>query len=110
LNNLFFKDIINEKDQNLRRNDQEIETLSFLNNQLKSRLEVLKQELNDMETHTKLKKSNSNKISQFYAHNDSVLAQELEQKIKQYETIQRRVSFILSGKLIILCCCCRSMN
>ncbi len=55
-----------------------------------------------MEIHTKLKKNNSNKTSQFYAYNDSVLAQELEQKIKQYETIQRRVSFILSNKLISL--------
>jgi hypothetical protein len=62
-----------------------------------------------MEIHTKLKKNNSNKTSQFHAYNDSVLAQELEQKIKQYETIQRRVSFILSNKLISLYCR-RSMN
>ncbi|CAF1032031.1 unnamed protein product [Rotaria sordida] len=55
---------INKKDQNLRRNAQEIETLSFLNTQLKSRLEILQQELNDIETHIKLKKSNSNKLSQ----------------------------------------------
>ncbi|CAF2503635.1 unnamed protein product [Rotaria sp. Silwood2] len=82
---------INKKDQNLRRNVQEIETLSFLNTQLKSRLEILQQELNEIETHAKLKKSNSNKILQAHAFNDNVLAQELEQKIKQYETIQRRV-------------------
>ncbi|CAF0987223.1 unnamed protein product [Rotaria sordida] len=82
---------INKKDQNLRRNAQEIETLSFLNTQLKSRLEILQQELNDIETHIKLKKSNSNKLSQANPFNDNVLAQELEQKIKQYETIQRRV-------------------
>ena len=89
----FFKENLNQKDQNLRRNGQEIETLSFLNNQLKSRLEVLQQELNDMEINPKLKKTNSNKTPPFHAYNDNVLAQELEQKIKQYETIQRRVSF-----------------
>jgi hypothetical protein len=90
---LFFKENINQKDQNLRRNTQEIETLSFLNTQLTSRLEVLQQELNEVEIHTKFKKTNSNKTSQFHAYDDNVLAQELEQKIKQYETIQRRVSF-----------------
>ncbi|CAF4685473.1 unnamed protein product [Rotaria sp. Silwood1] len=82
---------INKKDQNLRRNTQEIETLSFLNTQLKSRLEILQQELNEIETNTKLKKSNSSKTLQANPFNDNVLAQELELKIKQYETIQRRI-------------------
>jgi hypothetical protein len=89
---LFLKENINQKDQNLRRNAQEIETLSFLNTQLKSRLEILQQELNEIETHTKLKKTHTNKTSHHNSLNDNVLAQELEQKIKQYETIQRRVS------------------
>ncbi|CAF1535021.1 unnamed protein product [Rotaria magnacalcarata] len=82
---------INKKDQNLRRNGQEIETLSFLNTQLKSRLEILQQELNEFDANAKLKKSNSNKTLQVNPFNDNVLALELEQKIKQYETIQRRV-------------------
>ncbi len=81
----------NRKDQNLRRNVQEIETLTFLNTQLKSRLEILQHELNDFETHTKLKKTNSNKVVQSNNFNDNVLAQELEQKIQQYEAIHRRV-------------------
>lgn len=100
----FSKDDVNKKDQNLRRNTQEIETLSFLNTQLKSRLEILQQELHDLEGNTKLKKTNSNKTSQINPFNDSILAQELEQKIKQYETIQRRVSlfFFYSGFLISL--------
>jgi hypothetical protein len=87
-----FKEDINRKDQNLRRNAQEIETLSFLNTQLKSRLEILQQELNEIETHTKVKKTNSNRLSQVNSIKDDVLAQELEQKIKQYETVHRRVS------------------
>ncbi len=95
------KETINQKDQNLRRNAQEIETLSFLNTQLKSRLEILQQELNEIEAHTKLKKTNSNKISHMNSFNDSVLAQELEQKIKQYETIQRRVSFFFDLTIFI---------
>ncbi|CAF1431644.1 unnamed protein product [Adineta steineri] len=84
---------VNRRDQNLRRNGQEIETLSFLNTQLQSRLEILQQELNDFGSHSKLKKSNSNKNFQSSNNpfNDNVLAQELEQKIKQYETIHRRV-------------------
>ena len=44
-----------------------------------------------METHTKTKKSNTNKFSHANSFNESVIAQELEQKIKQYENIQRRV-------------------
>jgi len=95
------KETVNQKDQNLRRNAQEIETLSFLNTQLKSRLEILQQELNEIEAHTKLKKTNSNKISHMNSFNDSVLAQELEQKIKQYETIQRRVSFFFDLTIFI---------
>ena len=87
-----FKDEINKKDQDLRRNSQEIEALSFLNTQLKSRLEILQQELNEIEKRTKFKKANTNKISSANSFTDNVLAQELEQKIKQYETIQRRVS------------------
>lgn len=85
------KEDINRKDQNLRRNTQEIETLTFLNTQLTSRLEVLQQQLNEYETPTKLKKSNSNKLLHNNPVYDNVLAQELEQKIKQYETIHRRV-------------------
>lgn len=85
------KDDLNQKDQNLRRNVQEIETLSFLNTQLKSRLEILQQELNDFEANSKLKKSNNNKFSHSNTFNDSVLAQELELKIQQYENIQRRI-------------------
>ncbi len=85
------KEDTNRKDQDLRRNVQEIETLTFLNAQLKSRLEILQHELNDFETHTKLKKTNSNKVVQSNTFNDNVLAQELEQKIQQYEAIHRRV-------------------
>jgi excinuclease UvrABC helicase subunit UvrB len=91
----FSKEDINRKDQNLRRNGQEIETLSFLNTQLQSRLEILQQELHDYETHSKLKKTNSNKTAQVNPFNDNVLAQELEQKIKQYEAMHRRVRLLL---------------
>lgn len=58
-------------------------------------MEVLQQELNEIESHGKLKRTNSNKTSQSHSFNHEVLAQELELKIKQYETIQRRVSSIL---------------
>jgi len=89
---------VNQKDQNLRRNAQEIETLSFLNTQLKSRLEILQQELNEFEANSKSKKSNSNKPSNLHTFNDNVLAQELELKIQQYENIQRRVKPIFEQK------------
>lgn len=98
---MFLKETLNQKDQNLRRNAQEIETLSFLNTQLKSRLEILQQELNEIEIHTKLKKANSNKLTHTNSLNDNVLAQELEQKIKQYETIQRTVCFFFIFQRIL---------
>lgn len=86
---------INRKDQNLRRNAQEIETLSFLNTQLKSRLEILQYELNENENSSKSKKTNSLRPggTNTTSHQDEVLAQELLSKIQQYEAMHRRVRF-----------------
>lgn len=89
---LSFQEEINQKDQNLRRNAQEIETLTFLNSQLKTRFESLQKELQEHENHGKSKKPNSNsKQSTFVSYHDDVLSQELESKIKQCETMHRRV-------------------
>ncbi|CAF1647313.1 unnamed protein product, partial [Didymodactylos carnosus] len=85
---------LNQKDQNLRRNTQEIETISFLNNQLRSRLEILQQELNDIELQSKLKKNKQQKRDLSFNDNrhsnDDVLMQELENKIKDYEILHRK--------------------
>ena len=103
----FFKEDVNQKDQNLRRNAQEIETLSFFNTQLKSRLEILQQELNETGSNGKSKKgtatnTSTSKSSTFHSYHDDVLAQELEQKIQQYETMHRRVCANVSLLLLRL--------
>ncbi|CAF1550876.1 unnamed protein product, partial [Adineta ricciae] len=86
-----FQEEINRRDQNIRRNGQEIETLTFLNTQLQSRLEVLQQELKEYESHSKLKKTSSNKAVANHSFSNNILAQELELKIQQFEAMHRRV-------------------
>lgn len=85
---------INRKDQNLRRNAQEIETLSFLNTQLKSRLEILQHELTKNENSSKSKKTNSLRAGGTNTNSpqDEVLYQELLSKIQQYESMHRRAN------------------
>ena len=41
----FFQDSVKEKDQTIRKYEQEIESLTFRNKQLTSRVEVLQREL-----------------------------------------------------------------
>lgn len=69
--------------------------MTFLNTQLKSRLELLQRELQESEHQQKSKKSHGHRTGNFTSYQDDVLAQELLIKIQQYEAMNRRVRLFL---------------
>lgn len=75
---LELKEVIKEQEQKIRKHDQEMDSLTFRNEQLTKRITVLQQEL---QTNSRGKKSKNKSLDNAPLANFSVLDEELHKKI-----------------------------
>lgn len=93
------KDIVKECEQKIRKHDQEMESLTFRNDQLTKRISVLQQELLS-NNHSKKTKG---KLVETITHpNLSVLDEELHKKIIENAQLISLVSLIETNNTIYL--------
>ncbi|XP_041351429.1 protein phosphatase 1 regulatory subunit 21-like [Gigantopelta aegis] len=87
------KDLIKERDQSVRKYEQEVDSLSFRNQQLTKRVLFLQDELEHTESSKKKNKHKDNEVSR---HDDasqanSVLSEELHSKIEENALLHKKV-------------------
>ncbi|XP_064622377.1 protein phosphatase 1 regulatory subunit 21-like [Lineus longissimus] len=86
------KDGIKQKDQTIRKYEQEIDSLSFRNQQLSKRVVVLQEELDETEAKGKKNKyKNSDPPPTNYPSTSSVIGEELQSKIEENARLHKQV-------------------
>ncbi|XP_013411783.1 protein phosphatase 1 regulatory subunit 21 [Lingula anatina] len=86
-----FKEAIKEKEQSIRKFEQEIDSLVFRNQQLTKRVEILQSELVDAEAKDKKSKNKHNDVSLSTSPRSSAIGEELKQKIEENERLHKQV-------------------
>ncbi|KAF6723742.1 Protein phosphatase 1 regulatory subunit 21 [Oryzias melastigma] len=87
-NSATLKEQLKQRDQSLRRQEQEMDSLSFRNQQLAKRVELLQEELTASETKGKKgKQSKADSPSQHGLQTQSVFNEDLQKKIEENERL-----------------------
>uniref|UniRef100_A0A3P9L855 Protein phosphatase 1 regulatory subunit 21 n=1 Tax=Oryzias latipes TaxID=8090 RepID=A0A3P9L855_ORYLA len=86
-NSATLKEQLKQRDQSLRRQEQEMDSLSFRNQQLAKRVELLQEELTASETKGKKGKSKGDSPSQHGLQTQSVFDEDLQKKIEENERL-----------------------
>uniref|UniRef100_H2M5Q3 Protein phosphatase 1 regulatory subunit 21 n=1 Tax=Oryzias latipes TaxID=8090 RepID=H2M5Q3_ORYLA len=86
-NSTTLKEQLKQRDQSLRRQEQEMDSLSFRNQQLAKRVELLQEELVASETKGKKGKSKGDSPSQHGLQTQSVFDEDLQKKIEENERL-----------------------
>ncbi|CAL8257638.1 unnamed protein product [Lota lota] len=86
-NSASLKDQLKQRDQSLRKVEQEMDSLSFRNQQLAKRVELLQEELVTSEAKSKKGKSKGDSPSQQGLQTQSVFDEDLQKKIQENERL-----------------------
>uniref|UniRef100_A0A8C9WYF3 Protein phosphatase 1 regulatory subunit 21 n=1 Tax=Sander lucioperca TaxID=283035 RepID=A0A8C9WYF3_SANLU len=86
-NSASFKEQLKQRDQSLRKQEQEMDSLSFRNQQLAKRVELLQEELAVSEAKGKKGKSKADSPSQHGLETQSVFDEDLQKKIEENERL-----------------------
>uniref|UniRef100_A0A3Q3MMY2 Protein phosphatase 1 regulatory subunit 21 n=1 Tax=Labrus bergylta TaxID=56723 RepID=A0A3Q3MMY2_9LABR len=86
-NSASLKDQLKQRDQSLRKQEQEMDSLSFRNQQLAKRVELLQEELAASESKGKKGKSKGDSPSQHGLQTQSVFNEDLQKKIEENERL-----------------------
>ncbi|XP_011503615.1 PREDICTED: myosin heavy chain, clone 203 [Ceratosolen solmsi marchali] len=92
--NTELKEQLKEKEVELRRAEQELDSLSFRNQQLTKRVTVLQEDLDKIQTKTKKGKSKGieNKFDQFSSTSNDILDEEFQKKIVENALLLSQIS------------------
>uniref|UniRef100_A0A3B5BJ21 Protein phosphatase 1 regulatory subunit 21 n=1 Tax=Stegastes partitus TaxID=144197 RepID=A0A3B5BJ21_9TELE len=86
-NSVSLKEQLKQRDQSLRKQEQEMDSLSFRNQQLAKRVELLQEELAASEAKGKKGKSKGDSPSQHGLQTQSVFDEDLQKKIEENERL-----------------------
>ncbi|XP_030604420.1 protein phosphatase 1 regulatory subunit 21 [Archocentrus centrarchus] len=86
-NSASLKEQLKQRDQSLRKQEQEMDSLSFRNQQLAKRVELLQEELSTCEAKSKKGKSKGDSPSQHGLQTQSVFDEDLQKKIEENERL-----------------------
>uniref|UniRef100_A0A1A7XJT3 Protein phosphatase 1 regulatory subunit 21 n=1 Tax=Iconisemion striatum TaxID=60296 RepID=A0A1A7XJT3_9TELE len=86
-NSASLKDQLKQRDQSLRKQEQEMDSLSFRNQQLAKRVELLQEELAACEAKGKKGKNKGDSPSQHGLQTQSVFNEDLQKKIEENERL-----------------------
>ncbi|KAM8859089.1 protein phosphatase 1 regulatory subunit 21 isoform 1-T1 [Spinachia spinachia] len=86
-NSASFKEQLKQRDQSLRKQEQEMDSLSFRNQQLAKRVELLQEELAVREAKGKKGKSKADSPSQHSLDTQRVFDEDLQKKIEENERL-----------------------
>ncbi|KAM9726654.1 protein phosphatase 1 regulatory subunit 21 [Menidia menidia] len=86
-NSVSLKEQLKQRDQSLRKQEQEMDSLSFRNQQLAKRVELLQEELATSEAKGKKGKSKGDSPSQHGIQTQSVFDEDLQKKIEENERL-----------------------
>ncbi|KAK5622151.1 hypothetical protein CRENBAI_009319 [Crenichthys baileyi] len=86
-NSASLKDQLKQRDQSLRKQEQEMDSLSFRNQQLAKRVELLQEELAASEVRSKKGKGKGDSPSQQGLQTQSVFNEDLQKKIEENERL-----------------------
>ncbi|XP_070771795.1 protein phosphatase 1 regulatory subunit 21 isoform X3 [Enoplosus armatus] len=86
-NSVSLKEQLKQRDQSLRKQEQEMDSLSFRNQQLAKRVELLQEELAVSEAKGKKGKSKGDSPSQHGLETQSVFDEDLQKKIEENERL-----------------------
>ncbi|XP_061693884.1 protein phosphatase 1 regulatory subunit 21 isoform X2 [Syngnathoides biaculeatus] len=86
-NSASFKEQLKQRDQSLRKQDQEMDSLSFRNQQLAKRVELLQEELAASEAKGKKWKNKGDSPSHHTVRTQSVFDEDLQKKIEENERL-----------------------
>ncbi|XP_035027781.1 protein phosphatase 1 regulatory subunit 21 isoform X2 [Hippoglossus stenolepis] len=86
-NSVSLKEQLKQRDQSLRKQEQEMDSLSFRNQQLAKRVELLQEELATSESKGKKGKSKGDSPSQHGLQTQSVFDEDLQKKIEENERL-----------------------
>ncbi|XP_065168701.1 protein phosphatase 1 regulatory subunit 21 [Atheta coriaria] len=78
---LNYKDVVKEQEQKIRKHDQEMESLTFRNEQLRKRVLILQQELQNVNTPSKKGKTKNSVTDSPNHSNYSIIDEELQKRI-----------------------------
>lgn len=95
-NSASFKEQLKQRDQSLRKQEQEMDSLSFRNQQLAKRVELLQEELAVSEAKGKKGKSKADSPSQHGLETQSVFDEDLQKKIEENERLH--IQFYEAGE------------
>ncbi|CAL8359520.1 unnamed protein product [Boreogadus saida] len=95
-NSASLKDQLKQRDQSLRKVEQEMDSLSFRNQQLAKRVELLQEELVTSESKSKKGKSKGDSPSQQGLQTQSVFDEDLQKKIQENERLH--IQFYEAGE------------
>uniref|UniRef100_A0A4W3GS83 Protein phosphatase 1 regulatory subunit 21 n=1 Tax=Callorhinchus milii TaxID=7868 RepID=A0A4W3GS83_CALMI len=85
------KEELKMKDQSVRKLQQEMDSLTFRNQQLAKRVELLQEELVNSETKGKKNKKSNDSPSQLRQQRQSVFDEDLQNKIEENERLHKQV-------------------
>jgi protein phosphatase 1 regulatory subunit 21 len=85
------KDVVKKHEQKIRKHDQEMESVTFRNEQLTKRISVLQQEL---QVNSHVKKGKNKSTENILQSDTSVLDEELQKKILENAQLVSSVSII----------------
>lgn len=86
-NSVSLKEQLKQRDQSLRKQEQEMDSLSFRNQQLAKRVELLQEELAASEAKSKKGKNKGDSPSQHGLETQSVFDEDLQKKIEENERL-----------------------
>ncbi|CAL8299989.1 unnamed protein product [Merluccius merluccius] len=95
-NSASLKDQLKQRDQSLRKVEQEMDSLSFRNQQLAKRVELLQEELATSEAKSKKGKTKGDSPSQQGLQTQSVFDEDLQKKIQENERLH--IQFYEAGE------------
>ncbi|KAK5882261.1 hypothetical protein CesoFtcFv8_020865 [Champsocephalus esox] len=95
-NSASFKEQLKQRDQSLRKQEQEMDSLSFRNQQLAKRVELLQEELAVSEAKGKKGKSKADSPSQHGLETQCVFDEDLQKKIEENERLH--IQFYEAGE------------
>uniref|UniRef100_A0A4W3GRX2 Protein phosphatase 1 regulatory subunit 21 n=1 Tax=Callorhinchus milii TaxID=7868 RepID=A0A4W3GRX2_CALMI len=90
-NGTSLKEELKMKDQSVRKLQQEMDSLTFRNQQLAKRVELLQEELVNSETKGKKNKKSNDSPSQLRQQRQSVFDEDLQNKIEENERLHKQV-------------------
>lgn len=88
---LNYKDVVKEQEQKIRKHDQEMESLTFRNEQLRKRVLILQQELQNVNTPSKKGKTKNSVTDSPNHSNYSIIDEELQKRILENAQLASQV-------------------